>query len=137
MKHQVICVWLGKHSSEDHFYDKHLAIDYTDEDHANSPFGQDALLTYYDEDFVESWWANPLTLEFLDQQQEMLLHANYFFDDLRKVLVKLELSNYNAITFMFGEAGVNGFNQELFSYEGRQQADSPTVFVFKKEYVLS
>ena len=38
---------------------------------------------------------------------------------------------------MFGEAGVNGFNQELFSYEGRQQADSPTVFVFKKEYVLS
>ncbi|MVO07540.1 hypothetical protein GOQ30_00010 [Flavobacterium sp. TP390] len=131
MKNKVVCVWIGEFDSKENFYNKYFSFNYEDDD--ISQFVKDSELEYYDEDFIESWWFEKLSISELKENKEVVLDSEYFFDDLIVELSKQNISTYNTITFLFGEKGENASNQDLFDYESSN--DQKTIrFVFKKEY---
>jgi len=131
MKDKVVCVWIGEFDSKENFYNEYFSFNYEDDD--ISQFAKDSELEYYDEDFIESWWFEKLSISELKENKDVVLDSEYFFDDLIVELSKQNISTYNTITFLFGEKGENGSNQDLFDYESSN--DKKTIrFVFKKEY---
>jgi len=131
MKDKVVCVWIGEFDSKENFYNEYFSFNYEDDD--ISQFAKDSELEYYDEDFIESWWFEKLSISELKENKDVVLDSEYFFDDLIVELSKQNISTYNTITFLFGEKGENGSNQDLFDYESSN--DQKTIrFVFKKEY---
>lgn len=139
IKHKVVCVWIGTFDSEEVFYKNYLSFnseneeDYEDEDEAMDlpRFAKDAGLGWYDEDFIESWWFEKLEINKLQEYRAALLDSEYFFDDLIAELKTCDISNYNTITFLFGEKGTN---EMLFNYEKTSEEDVPIKFVLKKQY---
>ncbi len=134
MTQHIVCVWLGKFTSKDFFYNNYLAFDYEDQDDTIvSPFGKDAGLRWYDEDFIESCWRGEMTMSELQNSRTGLLDSDHFFDDLLVELRKVDLSDFNTITFLFGDKNGRGVNTDLFDYDWTS-AVSPLRFVMKKVY---
>jgi hypothetical protein len=133
MKEKIVCVWIGTFKDKDEFYGKYLDINYR-QSPSTSPFGKDAGLGRYDEDFIESWFFDKLTFKSLSEYKESLLDSEYFFDDLLQELSQKDLNTRNTITFLFGMGGHNAINKHLFEYKGMQTAEKPIEFVFSKKY---
>jgi hypothetical protein len=133
MKEKIVCVWLGSFKDKDEFYGKYLDINYR-QSPSTSTFGKDAGLGRYDEDFIESWFFENLSLDNLSKNREILLDSEYFFDALLQELSQKDLNYRNTITFLFGMGGHNTINKQLFEYKGMQTADKAIEFVFSKKY---
>ncbi|WP_299387589.1 immunity 22 family protein [uncultured Lacinutrix sp.] len=136
MPKKVICVWIGTFKSENELYQNYLNFDYENEDDPKSKFGKDAELEYYDEDFMESWWLEDISLNNLIEHKDNILDSEYFFEELIAELKHWNLTNKNSITFLFGEDGEHATNDMLFDYNGMKSKDKPIAFVFRKEYEL-
>ena len=134
MTKKIICVWIGTFVSEKKLYQNYLNFDYQNEDEPQSEFGKDAELKYYDEDFMESWWFNEISLNNLIEHKEDLLDSEYFFEELIIELKNRNLKNRNSIFFLFGQNGENSINEMLFEYNGMKSDDKRIEFVFQKEY---
>ena len=94
-------VWLGYFPSESALYHDFFAWDYADEDHSTSPFTLASGIKWYDEDFIESWWFDELTLERLNNNVQGLPNHYWFWEGVNQTLASQELSAYNTITFLF------------------------------------
>ncbi len=132
MKHKVVCVWIGEFDLRENFYNDYLSFNYEDDE--ISQFAKDAKLEYYNEDFIESWWFEKLSISELKENKDIVLDSEYFFNDLIAELTKQNISNYNTITFLFGESGENGFNEDLFDYKNMNNQIKSIKFIFKKVY---
>ena len=137
MTKKIICVWIGAFDSETDFYSDYLAHNYDNIDHPESKFGKDAELEYFDEDFIESWWFEKLTIENLVEYKTGLLEYSYFFEELLTVLKQKDLAQKNTITFLYGEKSSNSTNEMLFKYQGMKNTNKPIEFVFRKEYIIN
>ncbi len=134
MRKKVICAWIGTFESEEELRDNYVKVHYSDDDEV-SEFGKDTGLSF-DEDFIESWWFEKLSLEDFIENKDCLLDYEYFFDELVEELKSRDLTNRNSITFLFGEEG-SSINEMLFEYDGMQTNGKQIEFVFKKEYEVS
>ncbi len=134
---KIVCVWIGTAATEEALYHDYLNFDYDDEGEAQSPFGNDAELEFYEEDFMESWWFEKLSLDNIIEYKDNLLDAKYFFDDLLAQIKTIDLNNRNFISFLFGETGNNAANEILFDYKGIEAKSQTLAFVFRKEYVIN
>lgn len=131
---KIICVWIGTFESENRLYENYLDFNYENDEEPESEFSKDSGLGYYDEDFMESWWFEELELNKLIEYKDDLLDSQYFFDELIAELKNKNLSNYNSITFLFGENGEYSTNEMLFEYNGMKMSNKPIEFIFRKEY---
>ncbi len=135
MTKKIICVWVGTCPSENDLYDNYLSFNYHNNiDEPESPFCKDTGLEYYDEDSMESWWFEEMSITHLLTYKDNLFDSTYFFDELIIELKKYDLTHRNFISFLFGEEGSHSLNENLFEYNGMKSKNKPIEFVFKKEY---
>lgn len=131
---KIVAVWIGKFPDENTFYRKYMSTEYDEDGNSFSAFGTDVQLEYFDEDFIESWWFEQLDMKTLLEYKPGLLDQEYFFDQVEAALQKVNLSDFNTITFLFGETKSYGVNKDLFDYKGMDGTGKPIEFLLKVEY---
>lgn len=128
---KAVAVWLANFKTEDELRQDYLYIDY-EKDDANSLFGNEIKVDYYDEDFMESWWFESLDLDVLETHSEVILHSEHFYADFLEQLDATVLAKYNTLIFLFGEQGEYPINEFLFESTAFKQKETSIQFVYRK-----